>query len=143
MTPHASKSGLMRATLRRSPVPFNLIAVKQVRNRTIATFRFVVLDYAEEGHQGLLENWVIIDRHDEPNVAPDSYRIQGWAEPALKVNSKWALRSSEKAARVISQQLVAATERLLNARSVIRAQSIQVTAKVDRGLLGYFRSLLR
>jgi hypothetical protein len=53
-------------------VPFDLVAVEQMRDRTIAAVHLAVADHAKEGHQDLAEDRIVIDRHDEADIAPDA-----------------------------------------------------------------------
>src|ERR1035441_2224614 len=50
------------------------------------------------------------------------------------MNRLWALRSREKAASLISEQVIAATERYGDACTILRIQSIQVVAELRRRL---------
>jgi len=62
----------MRATLQCPAVPFDLVAVEQMRDRTIASVHLIVADRAKQGHQDLAENRIVIDRHDEADITPDA-----------------------------------------------------------------------
>src|ERR1035441_3411372 len=50
------------------------------------------------------------------------------------LNRLWGLRSREKAASVIPEQVIAATERYGDACTILRIQSIQVVAELRRRL---------
>jgi len=60
----------MRAALQRPAVPLDLVAVEQMRDRTIAAVHLAVADHAKQGHQDLAEDRIVIDRQDEAEVAP-------------------------------------------------------------------------
>jgi hypothetical protein len=51
-------------------VPLDLVAVEQMRDRTIGAVHLIVADRAKQGHQDLAENRIVIDRQDEAGVAP-------------------------------------------------------------------------
>ncbi len=69
--------------LRCSAVPTDLIGVKQVRDGAIAPRHFVVADRTKESDNDSPENRVVIDRYDQPDVAPRAQRVEGRTKATL------------------------------------------------------------
>jgi len=61
----------------------DLVAVEQMRDRTIAAVHLAVADHAKQGHQDLAEDRIVIDRQDEAEVAPGAQRVEGRAKAAF------------------------------------------------------------